>query len=226
MSNPTYVKLTGWVTKDPKLHLTNADQTPVCTIRMGAASRWPDRASGEWREGPASYFDVVCWRGLATNVSASVRKGDMVTVHGTFRTRTWTDKDNNPRTDIEITANSVGHELLYGWSHYNRGQRASSHAEADLADGETRRGLEPETEAGQDPVSGQPEVNPFDDGYRSDGEPDPAARPAYEPDGGQGHSPADEPVGERIYGRGDEGGADTSQAAVSGPRIEEVAVPV
>src|SRR5215472_14766996 len=106
MSNPTYVKLTGWVTKDPELRRTNGDQTPVCTIRMGTASRWLDRSSGEWREGAASYYDVVCWRALAVNAAASLRKGHMVTVHGAFRAKTWTDRDSKPRTQIEITASS------------------------------------------------------------------------------------------------------------------------
>jgi len=139
MSNPTYIKLTGWVTRDPELRRTTSNNTPVCTIRLGTANRWPDRNTGEWREGPASYFDVVCWRSLAVNVAASLRKGHMVTIHGTFRNRIWTDKDNNGRTTLEITASSVGHELTYGWSHFNRTQRASSSAEGELAVGEASR---------------------------------------------------------------------------------------
>lgn len=162
MSNPTYIKLTGWVTRDPELRRTNGDQTPVCTIRVGTANRWPDRTTGEWREGPASYFDVVCWRGLAVNVAASLRKGHMVTIHGSFRNRVWNDKDNNPRTSLEITANSVGHELTYGWSHFNRTQRGSAPPE-ELPDGETNRGVDP---GDGDPGPGDPgegEPNAFDD---------------------------------------------------------------
>jgi single-strand DNA-binding protein len=171
MSNPTYIKLTGWVTKDPELRRTNAGNTPVCTIRVGTANRWPDRNTGEWREGPASYFDVVCWRGLAVNVAASLRKGHMVTIHGTFRNRIWTDKDNNDRTTLEITASSVGHELTYGWSHFNRTQRASSSAEGELAAGEASRGIEP-GEPGEE--SGQPEMSPFDERYENTGDEDDA----------------------------------------------------
>lgn len=161
MSNPTYIKLTGWVTRDPELRKTNGDQTPVCTIRVGTANRWPDRTTGEWREGPPSYFDVVCWRGLAVNVAASLRKGHMVTIHGSFRNRVWNDKDNNPRTSLEITANSVGHELTYGWSHFNRTQRGPAQAPEGLTDGETNRGVDA---APGDPGPGdldQGEQNPF-----------------------------------------------------------------
>lgn len=241
MSNPTYIKLTGWVTKDPELRTTNGDQTPVCTIRLGTANRWPDRTTGEWREGPASYFDVVCWRGLAVNASASLRKGHMVTVHGTFRNRVWTDKDNNLRTSLEITANSVGHELTYGWSHYNRTQRGSSQAAEAAAEGETSRALD----------SGQRESNPFDDrsgppdadpaadqsgypaadqsGYPGAGQGGyPGAGPAFEPEDGQGYGPGSEPAGEEGYGPGDDGADDdagTAEAAEREPRPEEVAVP-
>jgi single-strand DNA-binding protein len=212
MSNPTYVKLTGWVTKDPNLRRTNGDQTPVCTIRVGAASRWPDKTTGEWREGPASYFDVVCWRGLAVNVAASVRKGHMITIHGTFRSRDWTDKENNARTSLEITASSVGHELTYGWTHYNRTTRASSQSAEQLADGEVNRVME----AGPDGDAGPGEENPFRDGFGQP-ETDPAADPAYEPDG------------ERVFGTGDGAGsddADGAELAAGDSRRAEAAVPV
>ncbi|HEX6449908.1 MAG TPA: single-stranded DNA-binding protein [Trebonia sp.] len=202
MSNPTYIKLTGWVTKDPELRRTNNNNTPVCTIRLGTANRWPDRNTGEWREGPASYFDVVCWRALAVNVAASLRKGHMVTIHGTFRNRIWTDKDNNDRTALEITASSVGHELTYGWSHFNRTQRASSSAEGELAVGEASRGIEP---GELDEESGPPEMSPFDERYESAGD-----------EGGADGA------------EDDEGGADdagTSETAADSPRLAEVAVP-
>lgn len=216
MSNPTYIKLTGWVTKDPELRKTNGDQTAVCTIRVGTANRWPDRATGEWREGPASYFDVVCWRSLAVNAAASVRKGHMITVHGTFRNRVWTDKDNNPRTSLEITASSVGHELMYGWTHFNRTQRPSPQAAKDLAQGEASRGLDPGPgeEGAQGPGWGQRDDAAFPAVYGQE-EPGPSAETAYEP------------ADERVYGTDGEGDdTDTPEAAAGEPRIGEVAVPV
>jgi len=220
MSNQTYVKLTGWVTKDPDLRKTNVSQTPVCTIRVGTANRWPDKATGEWREGPASYFDVACWRSLAVNVAASVRKGHMITIHGTFRAREWTDKDNNARTSLEITAHSVGHELTYGWTHFNRTARASSQSAEQLGNGEVNRnmddwpGAEPGSDFGPGPgaESAQGEENPFHDGYGRS-QTDPAAGRSYEPDS------------ERVFGAGDESGADDAGTG-DRPRLEEVALPV
>lgn len=207
MSNQTYVKLTGWVAKDPEMRVTNRDQTPVCTVRVGTASRWLDRSTGEWKEGPASYFDVVCWRSLAVNASASLRKGHRVTVNGTFRTKNWTDRDNNTRTEVEITATSIGHDLLFGWTHFNR-LRPGTSDEERLATGEASRSLAPGTEFGPSANYG-PEA-----GYgEADGDP---VRPAGEPDDGQ------------VYGTGDEGGADQagiSETTADDPRREDVAVP-
>lgn len=240
MSSQTYVKLTGWVAKDPELRTTNKDHTPVCTIRVGTASRWLDRSAGEWREGPASYFDVVCWRGLAVNASASLRKGHMITVHGTFRTKSWTDRDNNTRTEVEINASSLGHDLLYGWSHYIRVRRGSSQAAEGVAEGEASRGLSagrefgPSQEFAPAPAfgPGQPEASPLDDGYPGAGaeaDATPSVRPAYQPDGGQDGAPGDEPGAGRVFGVSDEDGADdagTSETAAAGSRREGVAVPV
>jgi single-strand DNA-binding protein len=221
MSNQTYIKVTGWVTRDPELRRTNASQTPVCTIRLGTASRWPDRSTGEWREGPASYYDVVCWRSLAVNVSASLRKGQMVTVHGTFRNRAWTDRENRPRTSLEIVANSVGHDLVYGWSHYNRIRPSSSGAEGESAGAWGGRGLasggpgqEPGMEFGElgqeagldaygpDPLPGlEPSGLGRGPGWESDG-----------PDEEFGQSAAS-PFGGAYESRGYESDADESGAA-------------
>ncbi|MCL2581484.1 MAG: single-stranded DNA-binding protein [Streptosporangiales bacterium] len=232
MSNQTYVKLTGWVAKDPDLRVTNKDHTPVCTVRVGTASRWLDRSAGEWREGPASYYDVVCWRGLAVNAASSLRKGHRVTVHGSFRTKTWTDRDNNTRTEVEINASSLGHDLLFGWTHFNRIRSASPQSAEGIAAGEASRGLGAEPEFGPSENygpgpgfgPGHPERSPFDEDCEADV--DPAVRPASEPDGGRDGVPGDEPGAGRVFGTGDESDADTAEAAAGDPRREDVAVPV
>jgi single-strand DNA-binding protein len=253
MSNPTYIKLTGWVTKDPELRKTNGDGTAVCTIRLGTAHRWPDKGSGQWREGPTSYFDVVCWRNLAMNAAMSLRKGQMVTISGTFRNRVWTDKENNSRTSLEITAHSVGHDLTYGVSHFARAFRPSAQSAEELAEGEINRALDLTRDssgtgqdedqamgagqdgdrAGQDgygarwPGDERREGNPFDPGEQADHPGEQAGDPGERADPGPSAGPAYEPAGERVSGAGDEGdGAGTAETVADEPRLEEVAVPV
>lgn len=140
MSQGNYIMLTGFVARDPELHVTKEAKTPVVRVRVGSSSRYLNRATGEWVDGDVSYFDVTCWRFLAMNVKASLRKGDKVTLQGKFRTRTWTDSENRPRTSMEIIADAVGHNLTGGWTIYNRGPNNPSKVQEELERGELARG--------------------------------------------------------------------------------------
>lgn len=163
MSQGNYIMLTGFVARDPELHMTKETKTPVVKVRVGSSSRYLNRATGEWVDGDVSYFDVTCWRFLAMNVKASLHKGDRVTLQGKFRTRTWTDSENRPRTTMEIIADAVGHNLTGGWTIYNRAATNPSKVQEDLERGELARGG---AQAGGDGLAGgEAEA---EDGYASD----------------------------------------------------------
>lgn len=140
MSQGNYIMLTGFVARDPELHVTKETRTPVAKIRVGSPSRYLDRGTGEWVDGDISYFDVTCWRFLAMNVKASLHKGDKVTLQGKFRTRTWMDSESRPRTTMEIIADAVGHNLTGGWTIYNRAASSPSKVQEELERGELARG--------------------------------------------------------------------------------------
>ncbi len=115
-------------------------RTPVTKIRVGSTPRWLDRGTGEWRDGETSYYNVRCWRKLAENVTGSLRKGDMILVRGKFRTRTWVDEQQHTRVELEVEADSVGHDMSFGWSHFNRGvHMPPPGAAAGQANGEAAR---------------------------------------------------------------------------------------
>jgi single-strand DNA-binding protein len=140
MSQGNYIMLTGFVARDPELHVIKETRTAVAKVRVGSPSRYLNRATGEWADGDVSYFDVTCWRYLAMNVKASLHKGDRVTLQGKFRTRTWTDNENRPRTNMEIIADAVGHNLTSGWTIYNRAATNPSKVQEELERGELARG--------------------------------------------------------------------------------------
>ena len=136
MSQANYIMMTGFVTKEPDLNVTR-NNISVARIRVGSATRYPDRTTGEWVDGDVSYFDVTCWRRLAVNVKACLRKGDMVTIQGKFRTSSWTvEGEDRPRTKMEIVADSVGHDLAYGWTVFNRGARTPGRVTEELEKGD------------------------------------------------------------------------------------------
>jgi single-strand DNA-binding protein len=183
MSQSNYIILTGYVTAEPKLGHTKVSRTPVAKIRVGSTPRWLDRGTGEWRDGETSYFNVKCWRRLAENVTGSLRKGDMILVRGKFRTRTWVDEQQHTRVDLEIEADSVGHDMSFGWSHFNRGVHIPQGAMQGQANGEAvRQEMAPDPDLPEDDFADDPDEDgsygtygtPADDGDLAGGAGEPA----------------------------------------------------
>jgi single-strand DNA-binding protein len=137
MSQENQITLRGFVTAEPKFKQTALTATPLAEIRVGSTPRRLDRETGEWRELPTTYYTVKCWRRLAINAASSLHKGDMVLVRGRFSVHNWVDSEQRPRVTIEIEADSLGHDLTYGWSHFLRGSHPSGRVGVNA--GETAR---------------------------------------------------------------------------------------
>jgi len=112
---------------------------PLTEIRVGSTPRRLNRETGEWQDAPTSYFRIKCWRRLAINTASSLHKGDMVVVRGKFYMNHWVDNQQQSRATLEIEADSIGHDLAYGWSHFLRGSRPQSGRSADVNAGEMAR---------------------------------------------------------------------------------------
>ena len=70
-------------------------------------------------DGHTTWLNVSCWRGLAFNAAASLRKGQPVIVYGTLHVRDWKDGDRSGR-EVELHAVSVGHDLRRGRTDFAR----------------------------------------------------------------------------------------------------------
>jgi single-strand DNA-binding protein len=156
MSQGGYVTLIGFVAREPDLRQT-PDGRPVADVRVGATTRYYDKTRNEWRDGDTSYFTVNCWRRLADHAKLSLRKGDPVIVKGRFRTHTYQDRQGRIRTEVEIVADSVGHDLSRGTANYIRPTRPRLEnvddelADTDMADAPT------DAPAGGDAGAGYPD---------------------------------------------------------------------
>ncbi len=139
MSQENQITLRGYVTAEPQLRYTKATATPVADVRVGCTPRRLNRETGEWEELSTSYYTIKVWRRLAINAASSLHKGDMVVVRGRFHQRQWVDDEQRPRIAIEIDADSLGHDLAYGWSHFMRGSRPQPEDRAALNAGEAAR---------------------------------------------------------------------------------------
>jgi single-strand DNA-binding protein len=132
MSQGGYVTLVGFVAREPNLREVK-DGRHVTEVRVGTTSRVKDMETGEWRDADTSYYTVNCWRRLADNVRASLRKGDPVVVKGRFKTRSYEDKTGQLRTVVEITADTVGHDLSQGIANYIKHRSRQAPADGDPA---------------------------------------------------------------------------------------------
>jgi single-strand DNA-binding protein len=102
----TVVGNVGWTPN----HKALASGTVVTDFRLAHTPSRFDKATGEWKDLETMWYSVTCWRGLADNVAASVRKGDRVVVTGRLSQRSY-EKDGEKRISLEIDASSVGFDL-------------------------------------------------------------------------------------------------------------------
>jgi single-strand DNA-binding protein len=171
MSQENQITLRGYLTAEPKFYQKTATAVPVTEIRIGSTPRRLNRETGEWQDLPTSYYKVKCWRRLAINAVGSLHKGDMVVVRGRFYMNNWVDSQQRPRATLEIEADSLGHDLAYGWTHYLRGTRTPG-SRADVDAGEMAR---------QD--TGSPDLDDSDDEFPPDFDADRSQDSALDPNG-------------------------------------------
>ncbi len=136
MSQGGYVTLVGFVAQDPNIRTTTTGKL-LTKVRVGTTPRYRDRETGQWQDSETSYYNISCWSRLAEHVRASLHKGDPVIVKGRFRTSTFEDKNGQLRTSIEITADTVGHDLSRGPANYMRPRPQRVNTEDELPDEES-----------------------------------------------------------------------------------------
>lgn len=161
MSQGAYVTLVGFVAQDPTIRPT-ATGKQVTRVRVGTTPRYRDDESGQWRDGETSYYDVKCWNRLAEHARASLHKGEPVIVKGKFRIGNFVDKDGNKRISVEVTADTLGHDLSRGVANYSRVQSRRPDAEADRSRSEFEGNPEdPGTAADPDEILDEDAIERF-----------------------------------------------------------------
>jgi single-strand DNA-binding protein len=129
----TYITVQGNLTADP-VGRTTASGAAVVNLRVASNSRRFDREANEWRDGDTTYIGATCWRTLAVNVCATLRKGDSVVVFGKLLQRSYEAKEGGQRTVLEIDAISVGPDLNRWPADLRRPTRAAAPPPEEAAD--------------------------------------------------------------------------------------------
>lgn len=119
MANEANVSLIGFVATQPKKVRTKTG-TPTVSMRVGWTPRTVNKATGEWSDQPSSFATVWCYRKVAEHASVCIRRGEPIVLRGTLRVREYTDQNGQRRSSVEITADSIGHDISRGISTYTK----------------------------------------------------------------------------------------------------------
>lgn len=112
------IALTGLVATTPR-HLVTQDGLPITSFRLASAQRKFDRTKSTWIDAETNWYTISAFRQLAINSATSVSKGDRILVLGKLKIRDW-DNGERSGTSVEIEAESIGHDLLWGTSDFTR----------------------------------------------------------------------------------------------------------
>ncbi|MHB8293664.1 MAG: single-stranded DNA-binding protein [Acidimicrobiales bacterium] len=123
MSNGNSVTLVGNITRDPDMRFTATGQA-TASFGLAVNRRWQNRQTQEWEEA-TSFFDIVCWREMAENVSESLAKGARVLVTGRLEQRSWETPDGDKRSKVEVVADEIGPSLRWATAQITKTDRRS-----------------------------------------------------------------------------------------------------
>jgi len=137
--NELTVTVTGWVATDPKLHVVPGG-TDLVSFRLASTSRYYDRTNNAWVDRETQWFTVRVFRAAALLVAKSVKKGQPVVVAGRLQCHEW-EAQGGPRTDLQIDAQVVGHDLTRGVADFTRavvdkGETDAADTDEPLGEGE------------------------------------------------------------------------------------------
>jgi single-strand DNA-binding protein len=141
MSQATTIVMRGFIGTDPRTYQTQNTHQGAggngCSFRLGSPHGFFDRRHREWRDMPTTWMSVRCFDTLASNATGSLHKGDPVIVAGHLITDEWTVGDQ-PRSEVVLQADAIGHDLNNGISRFTRVHRAPSPASVPVHDDQAR----------------------------------------------------------------------------------------
>lgn len=132
------ITLTGVVATPPR-NIKTPEGLFISSFRLASSQRRLDRALGKWVEGETNWYTVTAFRQMAVNVGVSISKGDRVIVSGRVRVRDWS-KGIKSGTNVDIEADSIGHDLSWGTTVFTRvllSSQTSDHAQFATTDAAT-----------------------------------------------------------------------------------------
>ncbi len=114
--------LTGLIATTPR-HIVTAEGLAITSFRLASQQRRYDKQTQAWADADTNWYTVTAFRELAINSAKSLNKGDRVVTVGRLKVKDWTNDDRSGTT-VEVEAESLGHDLHWGTTEYQRVSRS------------------------------------------------------------------------------------------------------
>jgi single-strand DNA-binding protein len=101
------VSLVGNVGAAPVARATTSDGKPIVGFAIAQSVLGQDPGTGKLIQKGTQWFQVSAFGRLAERVLGGLKKGDLVCVNGELRASTYTTKDGEKRSSVEIVAADV-----------------------------------------------------------------------------------------------------------------------
>ena len=122
MSGDTIITIVGNLTADPEMRFTPSGAA-VASFTVASTPRTFDRQAGEWKNGETLFMPCQAWRQMAENIAESLTKGTRVIVQGRLVQRSYTTREGENRTVVEMQVDEIGPSLRYAKAQVTRQPR-------------------------------------------------------------------------------------------------------
>ena len=122
MAGDTIITIVGNLTADPELRFMPSGAA-VASFTVASTPRTFDRQAGEWKNGQALFMPCQAWRVMAENIAESLTKGTRVIVQGRLVQRSYTTREGEQRTVVEMQVDEIGPSLRYAKAQITRQPR-------------------------------------------------------------------------------------------------------
>jgi single-strand DNA-binding protein len=132
--------ITGLIATTPR-HVVTSEGLPITSFRLASSQRRFDNATSAWVDASTNWYTVTAFRQLAINAVPSLSKGDRIVVTGRLRVRDW-QTDDRTGTNVEIEAETLGHDLFWGTAVFTRLVALGADASTTASEGDTEPAAE------------------------------------------------------------------------------------
>jgi single-strand DNA-binding protein len=105
MASVCKVIIVGSLGKDPEIR-NAANGNTIVNMSVATSESWKDKATGEKKE-QTEWHRIVIFGKLADIAGQFLKKGSLVYLEGSLKTRKWTDKDGADRYTTEVVCDRM-----------------------------------------------------------------------------------------------------------------------